>query len=164
MSVGSVNGAGGVYQPQYTTSNQPVTYSPGMTNSYGNDTFRPTTQQNSGGLFGNQQKTQYVTRKDVMTGLMGAGIGFMVGGPIGAIVGGLIGLLLGPITKLLTSLFSKKQSTQVPPQMMQQQQYNPQQYNPNQYNQNMTNTNVNNSAYQQYYQQQMNNQMYNQPK
>lgn len=160
MTVGAVNGAGGVYPSQYTGYNQAVTYTPGMTNYYGNDTFRPTMQQNSGGLFGNQPKTQYVTSKDVMTGLMGAGVGFLIGGPIGALVGGLIGLLLGPITKLLTGLFSKKQ----PPQMMQQQYYVPQYNNPNQYTQNMTNTNVNNGSYYQYYQQQMQNQIYNQSK
>jgi hypothetical protein len=159
MNVGSVNGAGNVYQPQYTNYNQAVTYSPGMTNYYGNDTFRPTMQQNSGGLFGNQPKTQYVTRKDVMTGLLGAGVGFLIGGPIGALVGGLIGLFLGPVTKLFTGLFSKRQN-QVPPQMMQQQYYYNQQAYPNQYPQNMTYPNTNNDGFSQYYQQQLRNQMY----
>lgn len=119
-SINPNQGVNTSYYNQGTSGPQPATYVPGMNNSYRPDQFQQTNPQQGsgiGGLFNSANNKPYVTKQSVMTGLAGAGIGFMLGGPVGALIGGLIGLLLSVIMNVVN--IKKAEKSQVPAQPMQ---------------------------------------------
>lgn len=106
------------YQP--TAGVQPTSYAAGVNTNYATDQYKQTqmNQKPAGlaGIFGGEKKP-YVTKQSVMTGLAGAGVGFMVGGPVGAIIGGVIGLLISVIMNIVN--MKKSAANPIPAQPMQ---------------------------------------------
>ncbi len=118
-----INNSTGVNTNYYNQGPQPTqvaTHVPGANPNYRPDQFQQQTNQPKqtgiGGLLGGEKKP-YVTKQSVMTGLAGAGVGFMVGGPIGAVIGGVIGLLISVIMNIVN--MKKTDNNLIPQQPMQ---------------------------------------------